>query len=112
VQSLYAHLSSVTVEVGDRINRGETIGRSGDTGMAGGDHLHFTMLVAGHPVSPIEWWDPHWIADRIDRKLVEAGIMSASAATKAPVVTPPAKKKAPPRAKAKPAAPKKKARKK
>jgi murein DD-endopeptidase MepM/ murein hydrolase activator NlpD len=90
VQSLYAHLSSVTVEVGDRINRGETIGKSGSTGLAGGDHLHFSMLVAGHPVNPIEWWDPHWIADRIDRKLVEAGLMSESAATKAeaPKVTP------------------------
>ena len=32
------------------------------TGLAGGDHLHFTMLVAGHPVNPVEWWDPHWIA--------------------------------------------------
>jgi murein DD-endopeptidase MepM/ murein hydrolase activator NlpD len=99
VQSLYAHLSSVTVEAGDRINRGETIGRSGATGLAGGDHLHFTMLVAGRPVNPIEWWDPHWIADRIDRKLVEAGIMAESAATKAPVVRAPAKKKAPPRRK-------------
>jgi murein DD-endopeptidase MepM/ murein hydrolase activator NlpD len=75
VQSLYAHLSSVTVEAGDRINRGETIGRSGATGLAGGDHLHFTVLVAGHPVNPVEWWDPHWMADRIDRKLVEAGIV-------------------------------------
>ena len=99
VQSLYAHLSSVGVEAGDRINRGETIGRSGATGLAGGDHLHFTMLVAGRPVNPIEWWDPHWIADRIDRKLVEAGVMAASAATKAPVVKAPAKKKAPPRRK-------------
>jgi murein DD-endopeptidase MepM/ murein hydrolase activator NlpD len=108
VQSLYAHLSSVTVEVGDRINRGETIGKSGATGLAGGDHLHFSMLVAGRPVNPVEWWDPHWIADRIDRKLVEAGIMSAAAATKAPVVKAPAKKKAPSRGKAKPAAPKKK----
>jgi murein DD-endopeptidase MepM/ murein hydrolase activator NlpD len=75
VQSLYAHLSSVSVEAGDRINRGETIGRSGVTGLAGGDHLHFTILVAGRPVNPVEWWDPHWIADRIDRKLVEAGIV-------------------------------------
>jgi hypothetical protein len=60
-------------------------------------------------VNPIEWWDPHWIADRVDRKLVEAGIMSAAAATKAPVVKPAAKQKAPARGKAKPAAPKKKA---
>ena len=108
VQSLYAHLSSVTVEAGDRINRGETIGRSGATGLAGGDHLHFTMIVAGRPVNPIEWWDPHWIADRVDRKLVEAGIMAESAATKAPVGKAPAQKKAPARGQAKPAAPKKK----
>ena len=102
VQSLYAHLSSITVEAGDRIARGETIGRSGSTGLAGGDHLHFTILVAGRPVNPIEWWDPHWIADRVDRKLVEAGIMAASAATKAPVVKAPAKKKAPTKKKAAP----------
>ena len=94
VQSLYGHLSSITVEVGDRINRGETIGRSGATGLAGGDHLHFTILVAGHPVNPIEWWDPHWVADRVDRKLVEAGVISATEATKAPAARPPAKKKA------------------
>jgi murein DD-endopeptidase MepM/ murein hydrolase activator NlpD len=103
VQSLYAHLSSITVEAGDRINRGETIGRSGSTGLAGGDHLHFTILVAGRPVNPIEWWDAHWIADRVDRKLVEAGVMAAPAATKAPVVKPPAKKQGPPRSQAKPA---------
>jgi murein DD-endopeptidase MepM/ murein hydrolase activator NlpD len=97
VQSLYGHLSSITVEVGDRINRGETIGRSGATGLAGGDHLHFTILVAGRPVNPVEWWDPHWVADRVDRKLVEAGVMSAAEATKAPAAKPPAKKKAPPK---------------
>lgn len=83
VASLYAHLSETSVEPGDRVNRGETIGHSGRTGLAAGDHLHFTMLVAGRPVNPIEWWDPHWIADRIDRKLVEAGLLAQSAATKA-----------------------------
>jgi len=103
VQSLYAHFSSVTVEAGDRINRGEIIGRSGATGLAGGDHLHFSVLVAGKPVNPIEWWDPHWIADRIDRKLVEAGLMDAAAATRAetPMAAP---KKSSPGAKAKPPA--------
>jgi murein DD-endopeptidase MepM/ murein hydrolase activator NlpD len=97
LQSLYAHLSNASVEVGDRVNRGETIGRSGMTGLAGGDHLHFTMLVAGRPVNPVEWWDPHWIADRIDRKLVEAGLLAAADATKAeaPTLTP--KKRVPPR---------------
>jgi murein DD-endopeptidase MepM/ murein hydrolase activator NlpD len=69
VQSLYGHLSSVDVKVGDAVKKGQTIGRSGMTGMAGGDHLHFTMLVHGRPVNPVEWWDPHWVHDRVDRKL-------------------------------------------
>ena len=72
VQSLYGHLSSFDVKVGDRVTRGQTIGRSGMTGMAGGDHLHFTMLVSGQMVNPVEWWDAHWIQDRILRKLREA----------------------------------------
>ena len=45
-----------------RSRKGQTLGRSGMTGLAGGDHLHFTMLVGGQPVNPVEWWDPHWIA--------------------------------------------------
>ena len=72
VQSLYGHLSSFDVHVGDTVTKGQTIGRSGMTGLAGGDHLHFTMLVDGRPVSPVEWWDSHWIEDRVERKLREA----------------------------------------
>ena len=41
------------------------IGISGSTGMAFGDHVHFSMLVAGYQVDPKEWWDEHWIHDRI-----------------------------------------------
>ena len=48
---------------------GQPLGRSGMTGLAGGDHLHFTMLVNGQTVNPVEWWDSHWIEDRILRKL-------------------------------------------
>ena len=48
---------------------GQQIGRSGSTGLAGGDHLHFTMLVGGRMVNPVEWWDPHWMTDRVERKL-------------------------------------------
>jgi len=73
VQSLYGHLSSIEVKVGDMVEKAQQIGRSGMTGMAGGDHLHFTMLVNGHMVNPVEWWDPHWIEDRILRKLKAAG---------------------------------------
>jgi len=48
------------------------LGRTGDTGLAGGDHLHFAILLHGLPVSPVEWWDPHWLTDRIARKLGRA----------------------------------------
>ena len=72
VQTLYGHLMSFDVKVGDRVTRGQQLGRSDSTGLAGGDHLHFTQLVGGRMVNPVEWWDPHWIADRIERKLKEA----------------------------------------
>jgi murein DD-endopeptidase MepM/ murein hydrolase activator NlpD len=72
VQSLYGHLSSIAVKVGDSVEKEQEMGRTGMTGMAGGDHLHFTMLVNGQMVNPVEWWDAHWIQDRILRKLHEA----------------------------------------
>ena len=72
VQSLYGHLMSFDVKVGDPVTRGQIVGRSDSTGLAGGDHLHFTLLVGGRMVNPVEWWDPHWMADRVDRKLREA----------------------------------------
>jgi murein DD-endopeptidase MepM/ murein hydrolase activator NlpD len=73
VQSLYAHLSQIGVKVGDSVTKGQEIGRTGATGLAGGDHLHFTMLVQGVPVNPVEWWDAHWLQDRVNRKIAEAG---------------------------------------
>jgi murein DD-endopeptidase MepM/ murein hydrolase activator NlpD len=69
VQSLYGHLSSLRVKAGDMVDKEQELGRSGMTGLAGGDHLHFTMLVNGQMVNPVEWWDSHWIQDRILRKL-------------------------------------------
>jgi murein DD-endopeptidase MepM/ murein hydrolase activator NlpD len=72
VQSLYAHLSSMSVTVGTSVEKDQPIGRSGITGLAGGDHLHFTMLINGRMVNPVEWWDAHWIEDRILRKLRQA----------------------------------------
>jgi murein DD-endopeptidase MepM/ murein hydrolase activator NlpD len=77
VASLYGHLSSIDVKVGDAVTKGQVLGRSGMTGLAGGDHLHFTMLVGGHPVTPVEWWDPHWVKDRVERKLAEAAAAGA-----------------------------------
>jgi murein DD-endopeptidase MepM/ murein hydrolase activator NlpD len=69
VASLYGHLSSIDLRRGDSVTRGQIMGRSGMTGLAAGDHLHFTMLVSGRAVNPVEWWDPHWIQDRVERKL-------------------------------------------
>lgn len=83
VQSLYAHLSSIDVKPGDAVDKGQTLGRSGMTGLAGGDHLHFTMLVDGHPVNSVEWWDAHWMEDRVLRKIREAAPAAAPVATAA-----------------------------
>jgi len=73
VQSLYGHLSSIGVKVGDRVEKGGELGRSGMTGLAGGDHLHFTMLVGGQQVTPVDWWSKQWFEDRVHRKIVAAG---------------------------------------
>jgi murein DD-endopeptidase MepM/ murein hydrolase activator NlpD len=73
ISTLYGHLSSLDVKVGDTVVKGQVLGRSGTTGLAGGDHLHFTLLVGGHPVNPVDWWDPHWIQDRVARKLSDVG---------------------------------------
>ncbi|HVF62322.1 MAG TPA: M23 family metallopeptidase [Thermoanaerobaculia bacterium] len=72
LQSLYGHLSTLEVSQGQTVKRGQTLGRSGQTGLAGGDHLHFTMLLGGLAINPVEWWDPHWIQDRVARKLGRA----------------------------------------
>jgi murein DD-endopeptidase MepM/ murein hydrolase activator NlpD len=73
VQSLYAHLSSMDVKPGDRVEKGRELGRSGLTGLAAGDHLHFTIVLNGQAVNPVEWWDPKWMQDRVLRKIAEAG---------------------------------------
>lgn len=75
--SLYAHLSSMAVKPGDAVSKGQAVGTSGATGFAGGDHLHFSMLVSGVFVDPKEWWDPHWITDNVASKLEAARGMEA-----------------------------------
>ena len=81
VQSLYAHLSSIGVAPGDTVEKEQELGKSGMTGLAGGDHLHFTMLVNGQMVNPVEWWDSHWMEDRILRKLRASSAGAAAPAT-------------------------------
>ena len=67
--SMYAHLSHIGVEVGSRLSRGDVLGRTGATGLAGGDHLHFSMLVHDTFVNPVEWWDPNWIKHNVSAKI-------------------------------------------
>jgi murein DD-endopeptidase MepM/ murein hydrolase activator NlpD len=69
LQTLYGHLSQIGVKAGDTVESGQTIGNTGATGMAGGDHLHFEMAISGQSVNPIEWWDAHWIKDNLTGKL-------------------------------------------
>lgn len=69
LQTVYGHLSEFLVKNGDMVKKGQVIGKTGMTGLAGGDHLHFTMQVDGVQVNAVEWWDPHWIKDRILSKL-------------------------------------------
>jgi murein DD-endopeptidase MepM/ murein hydrolase activator NlpD len=73
LMSLYGHLSSFGVQKGSAVKRGQVIGKSGATGLAGGDHLHFSMLYQDEQVDAREWWDPHWIHDRLAAKLAQYG---------------------------------------
>jgi murein DD-endopeptidase MepM/ murein hydrolase activator NlpD len=69
LMSLYGHLSSIKVTEGQKVAQGDLVGETGETGLAGGDHLHLGILLQGLPVNPVEWWDGHWINDRLARKL-------------------------------------------
>jgi hypothetical protein len=65
LSSLYAHLSSTEVSEGQEVAKGQQVGRTGETGLAGGDHLHFSILLRGTHVDPVEWWDPKWLQNRV-----------------------------------------------
>ncbi len=63
--TLYGHCSSLDVTEGDEVRRGDRIGKTGSTGLALGDHLHFGIVVQGVEVRPVEWMDAHWIHDNV-----------------------------------------------
>ncbi|HEU4429100.1 MAG TPA: M23 family metallopeptidase [Myxococcota bacterium] len=64
--SLYGHLAQIDVQEGQLLEKGARLGRSGRTGLAGGDHLHFAILVGATYVDPVEWWDAKWVREKID----------------------------------------------
>jgi murein DD-endopeptidase MepM/ murein hydrolase activator NlpD len=76
LSTLYSHLSSIDVKAGDQVKQQQIIGRTGETGLAAGDHLHFGVYLHGVPVLPKEWWDPKWIRDNISPKLDPSSVES------------------------------------
>ncbi len=67
--TLYSHLSSIAVKDGEAVQARHILGKTGETGLAAGDHLHYGVYLNGVPVLPIEWWDQKWITDNIQPKL-------------------------------------------
>jgi murein DD-endopeptidase MepM/ murein hydrolase activator NlpD len=84
LQTLYAHLSSIDVKPGDTVATRQALGRSGATGLAIGDHVHFEVLVSGVSVTPLEWWDAKWIRDRFNEPLRKAGLPEVAGVGAAP----------------------------
>jgi murein DD-endopeptidase MepM/ murein hydrolase activator NlpD len=84
IQSIYGHLSEIAVKPGDAVKQGQPMGRSGSTGLALGDHIHFSMQVDGVEVNPVEWWDGHWLQDHLWSRLslpaAQAADVSAASA--------------------------------
>jgi murein DD-endopeptidase MepM/ murein hydrolase activator NlpD len=78
VFSMYSHLSQIDVKKGERVEKGKTLGLTGTTGLAGGDHLHFSVLIHGDFVNPTEWWDAHWLKDQVEKVWVKAATPTAS----------------------------------
>lgn len=76
--TLYGHCSDVLVQEGQTVKAGDKIAKTGMSGLALGDHLHFGVLVQGHEVRPEEWMDTKWISDNIDKVFKEADTIIGS----------------------------------
>jgi len=67
--TLYSHLSAIDVKDGESVKQKQLLGRTGETGLAGGDHLHYGVNLHGVAVLPVVWWDAKWINDNLQPKL-------------------------------------------
>ena len=89
LQSIYGHMNRFDVKVGDMVKKDQSLGVAGATGMAGGVHVHFSKQIDGVQVNPREWWDEHWIHDRILSKLDPNAAQAKPVATAAAVTSQP-----------------------
>ena len=55
--------------MGDPIKQHQIIGKTGETGLAVGDHLHYGVYLDGVAILPVEWWDEKWIRENVQPKL-------------------------------------------
>lgn len=55
IETRYAHLSKIRVQVGQRVSRGDQIGDMGNSGRSTGTHLHYEVRVGGKPVNPMTY---------------------------------------------------------
>jgi murein DD-endopeptidase MepM/ murein hydrolase activator NlpD len=69
--TLYGHLSSIDVKPGQMVKKKDVVGKSGETGLAGGDHLHFGMFLPRRSSRSREWWDAKWIKDHVLDRMTE-----------------------------------------
>src|ERR1022692_2128478 len=82
-------MNHIDVKVGDLVKKNQSLGVAGATGMAGGVHVHFSMQIDGVQVNPREWWDEHWIRDRIMSKLDPEAAAAKGVATAETVTSQP-----------------------
>ncbi len=92
VFSMYSHLSKIDVKTGERVEKGKILGPTGTTGLAGGDHLHYSVMIHGDFVNPVEWWDAHWHRDQVEKVWAQAA--TSDTAAEQPPPSPSVKKKA------------------
>jgi len=84
VFSMYSHLSQISVKVGEELKKGAVLGKTGATGLAAGDHLHFSIALQGEFVDPLEWWDPRWQKSQVEGQFKSAGAPAPEKAAATP----------------------------
>lgn len=93
INTLYGHMSSIDVALGDTVKKKQVLGKTGETGLAAGDHLHYGVYIDGVAVRPVEWWDDKWINDNVKNKINEAkaefGVAEASQSSSVSENSPP-----------------------